>query len=325
VQTRFSDQQYRALAAHNFTSITPNRSFKWKFIEPEQGVFDWTDSDRIVDYAAQHQLRVRGCCLAWRGANPTWLTSRKWTKAELKQVLHDYITAVVTRYRGRIAEWDVVNEGLNGPPAGPYRLYHGSTDVWGKIIGPEYVADAFRWAHEADPSAQLFYNDYGAESPNQKFQAELRMVKMLKARGVPIDGVGLQMHRPVPISPPYYPTPSQVTQVLSAFQAIGVRTEITEMDQALPLPAAKEQLALQARIYAQMTAACLSVRMCSGITVWGVTDADRYQQLIARKLGASVLLDSSGRPKPAYQAVVLALRGAPGPAAAQRVSPGGPA
>jgi endo-1,4-beta-xylanase len=240
-------------------------------------------------------------------------------------VLHDYITRVVGRYAGRVAQWDVVNEALystSGTPQGPYNVTGDPRNLWGEVIGPEYIADAFLWAHEADPSAQLFYNDYGAESPSPKFDAELRLVKALKAHGVPITGVGLQTHRPVPRNPPYYPTEPQVTKVLKSLAAIGLHSEITELDQQLPLPARPAMLQLQGTLYQQMVTACLSVALCTGVTVWGLDDSDRYQQLKANNTGAATLFGTNGQVKPSFRGVVRALLNAPGPAKADRASPG---
>lgn len=325
VQVREDSSYYRQMATDNFTSITPNQSFKWKFLQPQQDRFDFAASDRIVNFAAQNGLRVRGCCLAWGVNNPEWLTRGRWTKQQAKDLLRTYITTVVGRYKGKVAQWDVVNEGLNSPnaPQPPYSLSYRS--FWGTTIGPDYVALAFTWARAADPDAQLFYNDLGAEAPSPKFDAEMTMVRALKARGVPIDGVGLQLHRPVPRTPPYYPTEKQVATVLQAFAAIGVRTELTELDQPLALPASRGALAVQAMLFQQMMTACLSVSRCTGVTVWGVDDNDRYQQLRARNLGAATLFGSKGQIKPAFRAVVRALQTAPGPTAAERASPGSPA
>jgi endo-1,4-beta-xylanase len=325
VQSRRNQSYVRAMVKDNFTSITPNQSFKWAFIEPEQGQFDFGDSDAIVKFARDNHLRIRGCCLAWgatnAGTNPAWLLQGKWTKAQLLDILHTYITTVVSRYKGVVAQWDVVNEGLR-PSRGSFSL---AGTFWGRVIGPEYVADAFRWAHEADPDAQLYYNEYGAEGPSPKFDAEFAMVKKLKVDGVPINGVGLQMHRPLLVNPPYYPTPKQVQTVLRSFQAIGINTELTELDQPLRLPATRPQLQLQGTVYQQMTSSCLAVSSCTGVTVWGVDDNDRYEQLRSNNLGAATLFSTTGRPKAAFRHVILALTDAPGPARLERESPGAPA
>ena len=323
VQSRLSNQHYRCLATSNFTSITPNRSFKWQFLEPQQGLFDFTASDAIVNFAAAYNLRVRGCCLAWHVSTPAWLTSRAWTKPELEQVLKNYIMTVMGRYRGRVAEWDVVNEALTSSTA--TGTFTRRRNIWQRVIGDDYIAEAFRWAHEADPQAELYYNDTGAESPSPHFDAEYKLVTQLQAEHVPINGVGLQMHRPVPVRPPYYPTMPQVLKVMNKFAAIGIHTEITEMDQPLPLPPTKQELAIQAMLFQQMTATCLSVRLCTGVTIWGVNDNDRYSQLVDRHLGAATLIDGSGRAKLGYLAVARALANASGPAAAERPSPGAPA
>ena len=316
---RLLDPRYQQLIGSNFNSITDTNAFKWDVTEPRPGEFNFTAADRVVSVAERYHLRVRGHTLIWHNQNPSWLTQGHWTKAALKAVMKRHIMSVVGRYRGLVAQWDVVNEALTtAKPSGRYVL---RSDLWEKVIGPEYVADAFIWAHEADPSAQLFYNDYGAEAPSRRFDAEYRMVARLKAAGVPINGVGLQMHRPVPKAPPYYPTKAQVSTVLRQFADIGVHTEITEMDQPLPLPPQPAQLGLQASLFEQMTAACLSVQLCGGVTIWGADDSDRYPVLIKRDLGAATLFTTSGQPKLAYRGVLAALIKAPGPLAQARGEP----
>jgi endo-1,4-beta-xylanase len=323
VQSRYDSSYYRDQVATSFTSITPNRSFKWRNMEPAQGTFDFDQTDTIMAYAAAHHLRVRACCLAWGVGMPTWLQDGHWTKAQAKSLLHEFINKVVGRYKGQIAEWDVVNEGLKATNESQRKNYTLASTFWGKLIGPEYVVDAFTWAHQADPSAELFYNDYGAEAPSHKFDAELKMVTAMKAHGVPISGVGLQTHRPPPPNgPPYYPTQAQVTNVLTALASHGLHSEITELDQPLPLMAGTRLLNLQATLYGQMVKACLAVAMCTGVTVWGLDDKDRYQQLVQRDLGVATLFSTDGVAKPSFYAVVAALRDAPGPAAARRASPG---
>src|SRR4051812_39049569 len=145
----------------------------------------------------------------------------------------------------------------------------------------------------------------------------------MRARGIPMVGVGLQPPRPPPGNPPpYYPTQPQVTKVLQTLAANGFQSELTELDQPLSLPANKRELRLQSMLYMQMVSACLAVAKCSGVTVWGLDDNDRYQQLRDRNLGAATLFAGGGRVKPAYNGVSKALRTAPGPPAGSRASPG---
>ncbi|MFL6239891.1 MAG: endo-1,4-beta-xylanase [Actinomycetes bacterium] len=316
-QTRFASVQYRNLVAENFTSITPNPGFKMKWVEVEPGTFDFHATDDFVNWAADNHLRVRACCLSWYISDPAWVTSRKWTRPQLAQVLKTYITTVVSRYRGRVAEWDVVNEGL-APQGTTFAL---RKSIWERVLGPSYIALAFKWTHEADPEAQLYYNETSAEEPNEKFAVEYKMVQTLQRAGVPLTGVGLQMHRRDLL----IPTKKQVHTVLGAFAAIGVRTEITEMDQGLPLPASDSDLVAEGRNFQQMTEACLLVRLCTGVTIWGVDDKSRYQQLINANRGAATLFDRLEQPKPAYYGVRRALQFGAGPTAAARASPGSPA
>jgi endo-1,4-beta-xylanase len=226
-----------------------------------------------------------------------------WTRAELLPVLRDYIHTVVGHFRGRVAQWDVVNEAID--PGTNLRRQ----SLFQRVIGPDYVALAFRWAHEADPKAQLFYNDYGAATPGPHYQAVLRMVHNLRAQGVPIHGVGLQMHLDSD-----RPTYRNLVTTLHGYAGLGLKVELTEMDMQLPLPISATALTQQGQAFARMTAGCLAVSACTGVTFWGVDDGDVAPAAAQVGRGDGTLFDPADRPKPGYRAVALALAQFPGPA-----------
>lgn len=313
-EVRMDRERYQSLVLENVTSITPQNAFKWENTEPAQGHYDFSAVDPLVQFAANHHLRVRACCLAWHTQNPKWLTTGTFTKAQATAIFRAHIKAVVGRYKGKVAQWDVVNE-----------VFHTATgkvvpfdSVWLKTMGPTYIAEAFRAAHEADPKAQLFANEFGNEGPGGHFDAFYNLVRKLKAEGVPINGVGLQMHRGLE-----HPTAAEVLLVMQKYAALGLQVEITEMDLPLPLPADQAALQRQGVLFRQMTATCLRLAACTGITFWGVDDGDRIGTLIRANRGAHTMFDKTGAPKPAYFGVVAALQNAPGPT--KRLSPGKPA
>ncbi len=288
-----ADARYARTLLQHFASVTPEYEMEMSQIEPAPGRFTFAAADRIVAFAGRHGLPVRGHTLVWDEMVPGWVTDRAWTRPELEAVLRRYITTVVSHYRGRVAEWDVVNEPLTADG----RLRR---SVWERVIGPGYIALAFRWAHAADPHAALFVNEYGAEWQDAKERALHRLVARLRGAGVPVGGVGLQAHLSLAAHPPR----AQLTAVLRSFAALGVRVEITELDveTAGPGPLAR-RLAEQASIYSTVASACRAVPACRRITTWGVTDAASWRGPAQRALPFAV----DYRAKPAWRALAAAL------------------
>ncbi|MFB6937605.1 endo-1,4-beta-xylanase [Streptomyces chartreusis] len=250
------DEPYTALLGSEFDQITPGNGMKWYATEPQQGVFDFTKGDEIVALARANHQKVRGHTLVWHSQLPGWLTGREWTATELRAVLKKHIQTEVRHYRGKIYAWDVVNEAFNED--GTYR-----ETVFYKTLGPGYIADALRWAHQADPKARLYLNDYNVEATGPKSDAYYELAKELKAQGVPLHGFGLQTHLAL-----QYGYPATLEDNLRRFARLGLDTALTEVDVRMQLPVTEEKLKRQADWYRDMTEACLAVRRCVGITVW---------------------------------------------------------
>ncbi|WP_329215351.1 endo-1,4-beta-xylanase [Streptomyces sp. NBC_01485] len=251
-----TDTAYTKILGSEFDMITPGNGMKWYATEPQQGVFDWTAGDAIVDLARAHHQKVRAHTLVWHSQLPGWLTGKEWTADALRAVLKKHIQTEVRHYRGKVYSWDVVNEAFNED--GTYR-----ETVFYKTLGPGYIADALRWAHQADPKAKLYLNDYNIEAVGPKSDAYYGLAKELKAQGVPLDGVGLQAHLAL-----QYGYPTTLEDNLRRFARLGLDTALTEVDVRMLLPATEEKLAQQADWYRDMTEACLAVRRCVGITIW---------------------------------------------------------
>jgi endo-1,4-beta-xylanase len=270
-----------------FGSVTPENELKWESVEPQRGHYDFGPADRIVDFAQQHQMAVRGHTLVWYQQNPGWLSDL--SPAQLKQALGDHIRTEMRRYAGRITEWDVVNEAVddNGKPR---------RSLWLDKLGIGYIALAFRLAHAADPQAKLFYNDYGAEGKGLKADAVYALVATLKRAKVPIDGIGLQAHVDTTPPPGY-------AQNVERFARLGVRVELTEMDVRTNTDDAAARNA-QAQQYARLVDGC---KPCARFTVWGLDDADSWVSSAYPGYGHATLLDAQLRPKPAFDAFRRAL------------------
>jgi endo-1,4-beta-xylanase len=276
--------------------ITPENAMKFGPLHPGRDSYDFGDADSIVDFAKSHGMEVRGHALVWHNQLPGWLIGKSWERDELIEVLREHIMTVVGRYRGRIDAWDVVNEAVADD--GSLR-----DAIWLRSIGPDYIDMAFRWAHEADPQARLFYNDYGGEGLGRKSEAIYDLVQGLRRRGVPIHGVGLQMH--IGLWP--FPSPQDVAANMSRLDALGLEVHVTEMDVRIVSPVTDEKLAEQARIYGDMLRVCLSARNCKAFALWGFTDRYSWIPQFFPGSGWALIFDESYRPKPAYNALSDAL------------------
>ncbi len=291
------DTKYTQIAGTQFSAVTPENAMKWGLVEPSKGQFEWADADAIVAFAEAHNQKMRGHTLVWHTQLPDWISGGSFSKAELSAILQQHITTEVSRYAGKIYAWDVVNEVIADD--GSMR-----DDVFLKVMGQEYIADAFRWAHAADPSAKLYINDYDVEGVNPKSDALYKLVKSLKDQGVPIDGVGFQGHFDL-----QNPFPTDFVANMQRFAALGLDVAITELDVRVETPATATELTKQADYYRQTVADCLAVPTCVGITVWGFTDKYSWVPSVFPGKGAAALYDSNMDPKPALAAVEQALAG----------------
>lgn len=281
---------YRAELAREFSSITPENAMKWEVTEPRQGRFDLSDADRIVSFAAAHHMRVRGHVLVWHEQNPAWLTNGRFTRAQLVAILRDHIYKVVGRYRGRVASWDVVNEVMGDDG-------HLRKTFWLQHLGPQYIELAFRFAHEADPAATLYYNEIGAEGLGPKSDAMYAGVKAFLKRGVPIGGIGFESH--FTLDGP----PMDFRKNMERFAALGLQIAVTEADVRIKMPADPAKLQVQAEAFRDALGDCRAVDACRSFTVWGFTD--RYSWIPDNQpgYGAATILDGALNPKRAYFAM----------------------
>ncbi|WP_217223574.1 endo-1,4-beta-xylanase [Streptomyces anulatus] len=279
---KLSDSAYTTIAGREFTSVTAENEMKIDATEPQRGQFDFTAADRVYNWAVQNGKQVRGHTLAWHSQQPGWMQSL--SGSTLRQAMNDHINGVMAHYKGKIAQWDVVNEAFADGSSGARR------DSNLQRTGNDWIEVAFRTARAADPAAKLCYNDYNVEDWTwAKTQAMYAMVRDFKQRGVPIDCVGFQSH--FNSGSPYN---SNFRTTLQNFAALGVDVAITELDiQGAP-----------ASTYASVTNDCLAVPRCLGITVWGVRDSDSW-----RPDHTPLLFNNDGSKKAAYTSVLDALNG----------------
>src|ERR1022692_4178173 len=305
---QLSEAAYASTLAREFNMVEPEDALKWEVVHPEPERFDFSQADQIMDFAGRHDMKVRGHTLVWHRQNPKWLAEGKYTSGELAEILEKHIKTVVGHYRGKIFAWDVVNEAFDELHPGTLRstIWHDQPRIGLAAIGASYIERCFRWAHEVDPQALLFYNEAEAEMVNPKSDAIYAMVRDFRERGVPIDGVGFQMH-----IANLHANVETIAANIQRFTALGVQVHITEMDVALPVDAEgnarAEDLQLQADIYRQIATACVSHPGCTAIQTWGFTDKYSWIGSHSKKTqGAALLFDRNYQAKPAYDA----LRGA---------------
>lgn len=330
-QRQFNEQDARGnpIIAAQFDTISPENVLKWESVHPRWDTYTFEQADRYVAYGEKYHMWIVGHNLVWHSQTPAWVFQDEkgapLTRNALLERLHDHIMTVVGRYKGRIQSWDVVNEALNED--GTLR-----NSNWRKIIGDDYIAKAFQYAHEADPKAELNYNDYNLEN-EAKRNGALALVKQLKDQGIPITAVGLQGHDNME-----WPTLQQQDDTIAAFKALGVKVCISELDvDVLPaagraptadvsataaatvnsnpyvngLPDAVQQAL--AKRYADLFGVYLKYAgTVTRVTLWGVTDGDSWKNdfPVRGRTNYPLLFDREGKPKPAVDAIIQAARAA---------------
>jgi endo-1,4-beta-xylanase len=301
------DDKYRRLLAAEFSSVSPENQMKWDAIHPEPGVYDFGPADAIVDFAEANGQVVRGHTLLWHSQLPAWVTQGDHTDAELRAILKDHVQTVVGHFRGRIQQWDVANEIFADEwDRGGVRLRDdpdlAAANIFIQRLGKGIIADAFRWAHEADPQAKLFLNDYAVEDWNTKSTAYHALAKELLAQGVPLHGFAFQAHLDL-----QYPFPRTLEANMRRFDDLGLETAVTELDVRFTLPddgvPTREQLAEQADTYRGVLEACLAVEECNSFTIWGFTDTYSWVPEFFTSQGAATVMWEDYERKPAYDAL----------------------
>jgi endo-1,4-beta-xylanase len=315
------DPNAAALAVRHFSTATSENDMKWQRVHPQPHQYNWEPADSFVAFCEKNRMFPIGHCLVWHAQTPRWVfqddAGNALTRDALLARMKDHIMTVVGRYQGRVKGWDVVNEALNDSgtmrddPRGP----------WFRIISEgnpnqkyDHIENAFRWAHEADPDAELYYNDYNLEVSKAKCDAAVAIVKDLKSKGLRIDGVGIQLHGGLT-----YPSAAGLEYALTSLAAAGVKVMITELDLQTRTrgyrgadisqvnrastsdanAAAAETQKKLADKYAEIFSVLLKHKKdVSRVTFWGVYDKTSWIG------GSPLLFDRNGQPKEAFFAVV---------------------
>jgi endo-1,4-beta-xylanase len=289
------DRAYADLLAREVNAVVAENVMKPESLQPSEGSFDYSVADRLVAFARKHGMRVRGHTLVWHAQLPKWMNESRCKDAEL--LMRRHIQTVVRHFKGKIVAWDVVNEGIDDADGVGLRQ-----TFWYRCVGPDYIEKAFQWAHAADPSAKLFYNDYGIEQDGDKSEAVYALVKSLKEKGVPIHGVGLQTHLDGPISAIF------LERYMKRLTDLGLEVQITEMDVRLKLPPSRGSLERQAAAYGTVLSVCLANPRCSAFVMWGITDRYSWVPYSFEGHGEALIFDASLKPKAAHAAMLAAFK-----------------
>jgi endo-1,4-beta-xylanase len=311
------------IITQQFNTISPENVLKWESVHPSPGQFDFQEADRYVAFGEKNRMFIIGHNLIWHNQTPAWVfqdaNGNPISREALIARMRDHIHTVVARYKGKIGGWDVVNEALDED--GTLRA-----SPWHRIIGDDYLIFAYQFAHEADPNAQLYYNDYSLENLPKR-QGAIALIKRLQSRGLRIDAIGLQEHDSLT-----WPATNDVDETIAAFAQLGIKVMVTELDiDMLPratrshsaevsmsvaanrklnpyangLPDSEQQKL--ARRYADLFSVFVAHRsQITRVTFWGVTDSDSWLNdwPVRGRTSYPLLFDRNCNPKPAFAAII---------------------
>ena len=293
---------YRKIVIEQFNRISMESAWVWAYVHPEKDVFNFTDFDYFVDFAKTYNKEIIGHTLVYFDYHPHWLNSFEGEQEDWKKILETHIKSIVSKYQGDIKAWIVVNEAFNED--GTLR-----DSPWLKHIGPEYIELAFKWAREADPNAILFYNDFGLELNPVKLDAVLRTMKDLKAKGIPIDGIGTQLH-----IYKEFPEVFEINRMATKIQHDGWLIYYSEIDISLNvleniIMPSESDLLRQKYLMKEIVKGYLQINENQqfGISFWNVSDHDTWIRDFFNRDDWPCMYDDFYQPKPMYYGIMEAL------------------
>lgn len=310
---RLSDPFLAEILRSEFSQLEPENEMKFALIHPRANTdphpYNFNGADALVSFAREHELLVRGHTLVWHRQLPSWISQESYGEAELSAILHDHITTVVGHYRSDVYAWDVVNEAFNDDGSLRDTIWYNKPGIGRATQGTRYIEQAFSWARAANQTAKLFYNDYDAEPVNPKSNAIYAMAVDFKKRGVPLDGIGFQLHVDPAFNNPA--TFDSFRANMRRFAELGLEIHFTEVDVRLKDSSAAS-LNAQALVYTEIVKVCLAFPSCKMIQTWGITDKYSWIPGWYPGFGWALPWDANYARKPAYFAMRDALLSATG-------------
>lgn len=302
--------EYAKTVAKEFNILVPENHLKWSYVHPGKNRYDFSKADTIIEFAVKNGMKVRGHTLVWHRSIPEWLVSCAdtenatvhFSREDLENILKKHIKTIVTRYKQKIQYWDVLNEIFTwNPDSGELRK-----TFWYKALNMDYIEKALIWAHEADEEAKLFINEYHIEEKNPKSDALYDLIKELKKKGIPVDGIGVQLHLDTTKKPDF----ENIETNMKRFIDLGLEVQFTEIDVSIPGNVTQEQLEFQAKIYEGLMDLALKYPEITAFITWGVTDKyfrpPGFDAGVSNNKvmpGSALLFDEKYRRKSAYHAI----------------------
>ncbi len=307
IRNHLNDKPYVDILTSQFELALADNTPNWYFtdggLRPSRDTYNWKQMDEVVNFAEQHNMPVEAHHYVWGEQKwlPDWLKNGGYSKDELMQIMQQHIMTVGQHYSGRIKQWTVVNEAFTRN-----RHLFGLNDWWADNTGGlDYIDQAFIWARQADPKSKLILNDFDNEAMNETSNAMYDYVKSALARGVPIDGIGMQMH----IDGTHPPFKDEVAANMRRFADLGLEVYVTEFDinmnDVRTDAAGKNKI--QENIYYEMMRACIESKVCKHFSYLGITDAETWYKHIGLKDPRPLMFDENYQPKPAFWGVRTAL------------------
>jgi endo-1,4-beta-xylanase len=304
VQPKFLEKypEYADILTSEFDMVAPENSMKMSTIHPNINEFSFEETDKLINFASDNKMAIRGHILVYSRKMADWFNNIK-DKSEMERELEKHVKTLVAKYKTKIYAWDVINEEFD------FDGNHQQSPLY-KMLGDSYIEKSFRWAHEADPEAKLFVNEFGIDEMNSRSDLTYKMVEELLAKGIPVHGIGFQMHRALGTDDwfPGIPNMESVRKNFERYEKLGLEIHITEMD----IPVQKgngsheERLIEQAKAYKNILEVALSIKAFKALVVWGVTDRINWIDYISGKEDAPLLFDREYKKKPAYFSMIEA-------------------
>lgn len=304
---RLSEKQYVSTLSSEYSELEPENEMKFEHIHPKPTTYNYSGPDALIAFAQANSMKVRGHTLVWHDQLPHWITARSahWTPSTLNNALAEHIANVVGHYKGKVYAWDVVNEPFNDDGTLRKTIWYDSPGIGFAGQGTKYIEQALTWAHTADPNAKLFVNEFGAEAMNKKSDAVYAMAKDLVQRGVPLSGIGFQLH--VDLSFDSQDTIEALDRNIMRLEALGLEVHFTEVDVRLQEHDGAS-LAAQARAYQHLLDVCLKHTACRVFQTWGFTDKYSWIPDENPGYGWALPFDKSYKKKPAYFSLLKSLQ-----------------